>query len=349
MSNATTFVKLVAMMGLIVVLTTTLTGSGNSQWAALESSVSAGIDWPEFWNPFTQETVRRTAFADYPVGEYDLFGDGTVYWSGCADDGFNRSRCLAEQDGDESYVQINMTTAAPIGIFGASFNLSNPQFLEIDEADFRAVVITIQCKTVSEGTSVMAFYASYLQGGIFALSGFCPKDRYDNVVLRDEFPVGTTDPDPPFSGNPQAFILSGYVPDMTSGIGFNRGLVQARFSYFRIDIEFVSTATCEAPEGAWFPWIDNVACSIGQFASIVWKGIQLFGSAVAFILITAGVLLVFIGNIVANLILGLVEVSGSLFNLGAPSPAQEIIDVLVIAVIAFILFTLIALIRGTEG
>src|SRR3990167_865705 len=122
-----------------------------------------------------------------------------------------------------------------------------------------------------------------------------------------------------------------------------------RISSIRIDIEYSLAVNCEPPDGAWFPALDEVACAIIGFGNFVWKGIQLVGSGISFIILTLAGVIVFVGGIVVNLILGTLAVYATLFALGAPTPVQEIIDVLVIVSGAYLVFAVVSLMRGTEG
>jgi len=353
MANGTAFVKVLAVVGFIIILTTALTGSTPPAWTAVRNTIAAGIQWPSFWNPFTEEIVRESAFVEAPV---NLTGFSVQSVSGCENTSFGRAECLGSPDGDTSYIRMAVYNETYYGnsTFLLSHNWTNPRFLLINGPQLRKVQLTIMCLTeagTNTSTAKLLFDWNTFGNPVpSSIDGDCKKgEEYSTIVLTDTFQSGL--PDCAASCFPFTVTDHAYQADIISlaplfGV---LGNPVVRISYIRIDVEFSTSANCEPPEGAWFPALDEVACAIIGFGTFVWKGIQIIGSGIAFAILTLASVILFVGGIIVNILLGTVTVLGSLFALGAPSPAQEIIDVLVIAMAGFLVFVVVSLIRGTEG
>ena len=353
MSSGTTLVKVLALVGLLIVLTSAITGSTPPEWTAIRSSISAGVSWPAFWNPFTEEIVRESAYVEAPA---NLTGFSVQSVVGCENTSFGRAECLGEPDGDASYIRMAVYNETYYGNSTSLFrhNWTNPRFLLINGPQLRKVQLTIMCRTeagTNTSTAKLLFdWNTYGNPVPSAIDGDCKKgEEYSTIVLTDTFASGLPDCDAacfPFTltnHTYQADIIS-----LAPSFGV-LGNPIVRISYIRIDIEYSLAVNCEPPDGAWFPALDEVACAIIGFGNFVWKGIQLVGSGISFIILTLAGVIVFVGGIVVNLILGTLAVYATLFALGAPSPVQEIIDVLVIVSGAYIVYAVVSLIRGTEG
>lgn len=353
MSNATTFVKLVALLGVIVILTAALTGSGNPQWDAVQSSITAGVDFPEFLNPFSEQIMTYTSLANPPSElVYNSTGGApTVSFVGCDNTTADRISCINGTN-RSAYMQV-VTTGAATGRVRLSFNFTNPFFTAFNGSLLRTIRFTVSCHTTTPNDAFP-----------IALLGKFGEAPTTNAGWPTDCPV-SEEPRRTSQEFHQEFILlkvnaTGLTSsatlrmDLFFPFGLEPSLPPAgttvRVDYVKIEIGVAQADTgCKAPEGAWLPWADEIACAIGRFADFVWKGIQFLINGITFVLVTVAVVLIFIGGIISNLVLGVVNVAGTLFNLGAPSPVQEMIDVLVIVIIAFILIALIALIRGGEG
>ena len=367
MANGTTLVKVLALVGLLIVLTSAITGSTPPEWTAIRNSISAGVDWPTFWNPFTTEIVRKTAYADFPF-EYVVQAptNGTrAEFHGCVNTTLGRAQCLQTPDNDESYVRVPIIHPYKTGF---QFNYSDNAFKFIGGLSLRGITVTMQCRTEVNETSVLSFLFIFANVNPQNETqpqeiGFCPMgDLYQTFTFHRDFPGGVSypsDPDAaPFKapyevfGCPDCFRQFGLQTETFVSIDplvNNVGTPAARFTYFRIDVDYAVTEDCQPPEGAWFPVLDEVACAIINFGNFVWKGIQFISSGIAFIVLTLATVIIFVGSIVVNLILGTLAVYATLFALGAPTPVQEIIDVLVIVSGAYLVFAVMSLMRGTEG
>lgn len=362
MSNGLALAKIVAIIAVVIMFTAALTGTTPSEWTAVQESIAAGIEFPSFWNPFTEEIIRITAFADLPVryhssNGYDWNGE---QWIGCENTTSTRARCLATIDGDASFVRVPVDPESGFQT-GFSFNYSNQDFKNLNATRIRQVVITMHCRTEVNGTSALSFFTFFSYDIAFLDILTCPMSAaYGTIIKTIDFPNGM--PVPPLSsGTPFNDDEGFYDPGAAQfQIGTqqrldddpiieNVGLPNARFSYIKVEIAYATGDDCSPPDGAWFPVLDEIACAIINFANFVWKGIQLIGSGIAFIILSAVTLIGFIGGIIVNILIGTASVYGTLFSLGAPSPAQEIINVLVIAMAAYLIFIIVSIVRGTEG
>lgn len=355
MADGVAVAKIIAMLGFIVIFTAALSGSTPAEWTNAQNTIAAGIDFPEFWNPFSPDVIRVTAYTSHPFRfgfHWDTPETPYITMSGCENTTFSRSDCLATADADTSYLRFDEDAADDAGFF---YNYSNPQLADVTFASVRSIVVTLMCRTLPGESSPFAFHiilSDYFSdsGGTnasYEQEGFCPKgDTYQNIVFRREFEgdtcVGAACSNTifiPFGNRSAGYI---YQRDYQ-----NVGGPIALFTYLRLDVEYAVVSECRPPEGAWFPALDEAACAIMGFANFVWRGIQLVGSAIAFVILSVAAVLGFVGSIVGNLLLGAVSVYGSLFNLGAPSPVQEIIDVLAIAVAGYLILQIVFILRGS--
>jgi len=99
MASGIALVKALAVVGLLIVLTSAITGNTPPEWTAVRSSIQAGIVWPTFVDPFAEDLVVFTFAPGETVGD----DDETV---GCP--GGDSWLCLENDDGDESYVRVNL-------------------------------------------------------------------------------------------------------------------------------------------------------------------------------------------------------------------------------------------------
>lgn len=353
MGNGANLAKVLALIGIIILLTASITGSTPPAWTAIRNTIQAGISMPAFWNPFTEEIVHESAFVEAPT---NLTGFSEQSVSGCENTSFGRAECLGTPDGDTSYIRMAVYSEMFFGnsTFLLTHNWTNPGFLLINGPQLRKVQVTIMCLTETGGntsTAKLLFdWNTYGNPVPSAIRGDCKRgEEYSTIILTDTFESGLPDCDAacfPFTLTDH--IYQADIVSLPPSFGV-LGNPIVRISYIRIDVEFSRSSNCEPPEGAWFPALDQVACAIIGFGNFVWRGIQLVGSAIAFLILTLATVVLFVGSIIVNLLLGTVSVFGTLFNLGAPSPIQEMIDVLVIVSGGFLIFTVVSLVRGTEG
>jgi len=360
MSNFTVAVKLLIVFGLLSLLVGQMLG-GPSPFDDLQDTLALGVDLPEFNNPFTEQSVRLTAYADTPFrfGGDPFGGANPEDATGCANTTLERSACLAEQDGDNTYLSLFV-----VETFNArfQFNYSNPGFNTILDAQLRAITVTIQCRTITTNSSALGFYVQatpfqFAPEETYVQKLFCPKgNEYQEVSSRTDFPNGVITP----TGRPFVEIVG--VPDLQAEILTNRTLDHlgeeprnqtqntgdpiARFTYFRIDVDVALGSDCQPPEGAWFPFLDEVACSIANFGALVWRGILFVINGVSFILVSLGLILVFLGQVVFGLLLGVIAMATWFLTIDAPPIVQAIFGVFTVAAIAFPVLTVAQLIRG---
>ena len=319
MASGIALVKALAVVGLLIVLTSAITGNTPPEWTAVRSSIQAGIVWPTFVDPFAEDLVVFTFAPGETVGD----DDETV---GCP--GGDSWLCLENDDGDESYVRVNATSGELL------FMIAN---LPLNETrHITNVVLHVTCRTEDGEADATWRTGAYVPSGNALECGSFYREYSFSMskVPDDPFPAWTwTDLDAIDNAfgvevftDEAIFVTRAYVNVWTSG-----------------ELE------CDAPPGAWFPWLDETACAIGNGARLVFNALTWLANGFMWLGATVVSIILFVGGVVVNLILGTLSVYGTLFNLGAPSPVQEFIDVIVIVSAAYIIFVVVSLIRGTEG
>jgi len=353
MSGFLSVIKILAVFGILSLLIGLMFG-GTSPFDDLENTLSVGVSFPAFIDPFTEETVRITAFAQGPTDNNTNQDEYSVV--GCNDTNYERTECLLTRDGDTSYFRAEVDDSAAFNP-SFEFNYSNPQFTDVAAADLRGVTVTFTCRTLVSNSTAFPFDLIFASGGepnFTAIQGFlgsCPQgNTYSTVVLHRDYPDGVPDSSLPFQINSddegQALLIT------SSGGEFGNFTVTgepvAHFTYFRIDIDVVTGADCVPAEGAWFPIVDQIACAIINFASLVWKGIQYVINGISFIAVTVGVVLVFLGQVVFGLLLGIIAMATWFLTVDAPDIVKSIFGIFTITAIAFPILTVARLIRGSE-
>lgn len=362
MGNFSTAVKLLVVFGLISLLVVTMLG-GTSPFDDLENTLSAGVTFPEFSDPFTEETITFTSFIGNPVeGQVtNVTSFAGVSFHGCENVTLRRGECMGSPDKEESFVRLSVRE--DFFKSGISWNYSHGGFKNINSTTLRTVKITFQCRTEINETAEVnfrLFWSLASQNLSFQPVLSCPKsDSYQTVTWTASFPGGITPYDPfltPCVVNPpctgftqQAWIFT--EVNIQGGFGIpaitNTPGASARFSYFRIDVEVMVNTDCVPPEGAWFPALDEVACAIMGFANVVWKGINFLINGISFVLVTIGVVLVFLGQVVFGLLLGIINMAAWFLTVDAPDIVKSIFGIFTIGTISFVVLTVAGLIRGS--
>jgi hypothetical protein len=357
-SNFTVAVKLLVVFGLLALLVGQMLG-GPNPFDDLSETLTQGIDFPEFDNPFTEETILLTSFIGSPV-EGDATDDsdfGGVSFHGCENVTLRRGECMGRQDRDDAFVRL--TVRDDFSKSGFTWNYSNSEYKNIENTTLRSVKITIQCRTEVNATAELTFRLWWSMAG-FSLKNYpllvCPKSSsYQTVTWTNGFPNGITyDPFttpcavfPPCIGTTQQAWIFTAINMQTDPEVNNTPGASARFTYFRIDVEVSAESTCVPPEGAWFPALDAVACAIFSFANLVWRIGEFLINGISFIVVTIGVVLIFLGQVVFGMLLGIIEMATWFLTIDAPDIVKAIFGVFTVAAIAFPILTVAGLIRGT--
>jgi len=364
MSNFTVAVKLLVVFGLLALLVGQMLG-GPSPFDDLQDTLTQGVEFPQFNDPYSETIVRETAFAEQP-SEFSTEGgafDGGATAVGCTNTSLGLTDCLLTADGDGSYLRMpvfdyNPDTMLPGPYSHLKFNWSSQDFRDVPGPDIREVVMTIQCRTETVESSFAHFSLFFstwnnspdpqFQQSVF---GACPKTRgYSTLIIRVSFPNGVPDCDLtcfPFFNNEHPeqgnLLLIATSPD-----SFNQGNPVARFSFLRLDIAIVTPEdVCVPSVDAWLPALDNIACSIINFGAAVWKGIQFVINGLSFVIVSLGVVLIFLGHVVFGLLIGIVDMATWFLTIDAPDIVKGIFGVFTVAAIAFPILTVAGLIRGT--
>lgn len=341
---------LILILGIIILLANLLVT--NTAWDDLSAAVQ---NTPSFNNPFdATESTGGVNDSFVPIGDLDITEGGAFtdpQFSGCEESAFHL--CINTNDGNRSFVRFNFTTAAREMFL--YFNLTPPGVYNIEETTVAGYTIEISCRTLVNSTRAPFFsfvgvratdppLKSLSTGGGFRS---CPYGEGFTLVTISDFSGG-------YGGDFEEFVN-----------GFHSFLGASNFAFFdpeddgiqpehgatpeagTLDVSFVrisivlTTGLCRAPDGAWFPWAEEVACAIGNFGNTIWNGIVFVFNGLVYV----GSFIVYLGGI----LLGVIGLFAVLFDLGAPSPFQEIVDIAVITMMSFIVIFVVLAVRGGEG
>lgn len=330
MDDTSILVRLLFVLGVTFILVGTLTPGGDSAWNSFTDRIQ---DRPDFNNPFDRQEQRFTAFPDYPANIDNTTGQALPQLHGCTDTLVNVSYCINTPDGADTYIQFNSTDTAQI----VTFNWSRTDFASIPASRVVYIHVDIDCWTIS-GPS-LEFYIVWAWNLAGNNENSCPVADYPvRISLQFDCPNGCgTNTTFPWESHPFAMASIQHSANNTASAPS-----QARFTFLRIEIGVITTqsATCRAPDGAWFPWADEVACAIAQFGHVVWKGIQF---------VTNG--LIFTGQIVVYLITTIYEffalVAYFLAVPGAPVIVQALFTLIVVGMILAVILIVLGRVRGS--
>lgn len=225
---------------------------------------------PTFVNPFDEgnQVNRFTSVPTTPIR--NTTGSAPfVTWVGCSNTTSGRQFCVNSNDFDRSYFQVNFTNDEATA-HGFLFNITNRALQDATENNIRRYILTISCRTET-GERPAIFEAQVY--GVFSVSTLvCPFGDFHRIVFDKSTPGGIGAFGP---GNSDGQITFRNSDDIESGTPYE---ARVQLSFVMLEViegDTTSGTGCESPEGAWFPWADEIACAIGQFGQIVWKFILL--------------------------------------------------------------------------
>src|SRR3972149_1976981 len=323
-----------------------------SAWNDFGTAVANTPDWPTFVDPFAPTFVALTITPDSPT--YLKTSGGTAWpsnisWVGCENSTLGRASCINTNDLSTSYVRVYLNETSTFTGFQFYWNASVPGMIDLDHTMIRRHVWTVSCRVPSAATqpvldtSNVAFPIAPWMGGEAAKIA-CPVSGAFGTVTREvSWPAGTIDI--------TSYTADGADFDAVS-IFYSKapyGASVLDVSYINLQVYIATEATgCQAPEGAWFPWADEIACAIGQFGQIVAKGILWFFNGIVFVVTSIVVALAYIASVIVSFLTTAATVV--VFFIAVPNVppiVQAVIAIPFVIVGAVFVYSITTLLRGT--
>lgn len=326
MSDNTVAIKLIVVLATVILLAN-LMGIGGSPFASLQNALSIEPDLPTFQDPFLLR--EYLAFTSVPVANSSVIPSSDWLY-GCSLDYYYQ--CVESADGDDSFVRIPQNSVTYVKIRPPS---DVPEDLRVSR-----IVVDIQART--EYTNI-SFFASFNETVVVRI--FVPRE-----VSSDGIVDGILDT--PFlsltgSALPRFVFDWTDVPDeFWFGTPAAAGVRSIDVSFVRVNFFLFGPAECEAGEGAWFPWIDEVACAIGQGVEWLLTALQFVVNAVVFTLQYIAGWAIWLGTVIGAFISGTLGAMVWFLNIDAPDTVKAFFAIMQIAIIGFIFLVFMGMVRG---
>ena len=299
-----------------------------SPWEDLQVSLSTAPEWPVFYDPFVAEVL---SVVDIPFengtdvsGGFTDQPDSVV---GCAIADY--WKCVATNDGNESYIVMNGLTVGLYNAFAVNVTSRNFGARTIED-----VVLEVWCR--NNGTVQAQGILMIAEGAVFSTTfeTFCPiSDNFEPVIAHE-----ATNPSSGAQWN------AGTWENPTISVGPYSDTPASSdlwFTFVRLIIYYRVETVCT---GNWF---ENTGCQIGQFLNSFVKFFILIGSAIAYGILVIVTALTFVGGIIIGFFFGVYAIATFFLTIDAPPIVQAILGVMFFGIIAFILFLVVKLVRGT--
>ena len=344
--------KIVMVLGVVLLLSNLLTGASLSEWNNLRNTLEQGIDWPTFDDPF-DEPVQLSSYSFRPanlIHGVPPNAPQTVDFTGCSVIWI----CLRDFNGTDdnvSYVTLwrspfgqeppGVCAGAPDNCVDASFDL---EISALPGQTFKAGVAEIWCRTRNSAVPIDIFidaivqwntgagaYQSITAGSVNIAK--CPVGSFQKIsilIAADEI-VGDSSVQNERLTMTVEFWVNG-VDDVPVDISTVRLVSTYQFA----------EAGCTAGD-----FFANLGCQIGQFFEGFINGIIWVVNGIVFVGQVIFAAASFVGRIGLAAGQAIFASFAAIFNLGAPSPVQEIIDIAVIGMLVFLAFLFVMIIRGT--
>jgi len=328
LSETSVVAKIILALAVIMLFVNLIMPGQNPAWVGLQATLSTGLVLPTFTNPFDETYFSpRTSIVDEKV---TIQSFEVISFVGCENTTTGRVACLNTKDGDSSYVRTNR------GVFTWNWSASPG---DLDNTKIRRVRFTFLCLTEGNETAATTFGLNWGDALVASNLSCTIGDNYKTLTYDINTPTGIANPVSLFQTDAYIQIVETVAPYFPF----------IRFSYIEMEVSGeAQTAGCQAPEGAWFPWADEIACAIGRFGDQVYKGVIFFVTGVIFVGQVIYALLSFIVLVIGGFLFGLVSSLGWLLAIpGMPSIAQGFITVIVLGMIGFILLVVLKVSRGS--
>lgn len=329
MSEATTIMKVVSFFGICALFISLLVTDARlpstiTSWDTLTTTVTAGINFPTFSNPFQEEFLYGTL---KPIANGFLVPDVGLLF-GCTLASFYS--CLKSNDGDTSY-WISNATAGDISTVDTG-GLSGIETVT-------RIVINVYCRAT--GTSALPFRITVITGASYFLLPdvnqplFCPASA---SYTRISIALPNTNPETNLVWD-WVFIKTNWEFGIVSSDGSGNAI---RFTYMEAFV-YVSTA----PKCTAVSWWDDQACQIGRLVNTIITGFQFIFNTISFVILSVIAVTVFMVQVVFAVFTGLIGTAQFFLAFpGAPVPVQAFIASVFIGFITFVIYLTAKLISG---
>jgi hypothetical protein len=225
-------------------------------------------------SPTRDVTTRQDATTNCPV--LNATRQVCATFSGCDNTSAGRQNCLNDEINRKNFMEVS-TTQSTLPFLGAAvlfFNVSNTQaYANIPWDSVRYFKLTVVCQTIQGDTNVIWFMALGTMGnsGNFYTPVECPRSAITITTFEQVVPAGFHLAVPSFFYG----LDTGDSYEAAFSLGtWNESGVQPKARIYYINIQFSTDAPggsgCQAPTGAWFPWADELACSLSNFGNQVY-------------------------------------------------------------------------------
>lgn len=353
MSETGTMVRIVMALGMLFLIMGLLNPGDDAAWNNFQAATAQPVVIPKFDDPFQSRYAHVFSVNTFPTGS------GVHLSTGDCDDYVD---CLRRLDdafvifatGDFEGIPVNFTAdqsgadqfvysvIVRVSCFTVSFDEDNPT---------KEMAIAIPLSVIPEAAPININCPIYtpihppfnpatedLPVAIQTMTISWAKETSttSNIwgAVKDDagVSIAAIDPKsgPDYTSPPNNFqVYLGYV------------------AWEMFTAEDVSCAE-DTPEGAWFPWLDEVACNISRFTIEMVKGFLFIGRALWWVVSAAVAVVGFIGGVVVNLIIAVVTMLSLMFVIpGTPAIVQGLIDIILVGLIVFIVVTVVKLVRGS--
>jgi len=266
---------------------------------------------PSFSNPFDERISQNPALIDEGTNDPDVVTNpaGVPNCSGVT----AFYGCLTTRDGASSYVTDNAVDF--------QFNLREDSIPTNANLPVLEVIVLIQCRAVSGDSFQIILTDNNVVIQFNSLTVRCTSAEFTEVTIQNSFV-------------PTRPLVSMFSNGYVFFVGVSSSV---------IDVSYISVSYIigTEPECASADTLAYVGCLLSNFLNGVFRFFRLIVNAAVFL--AQG--FVYLGAI-------LVALSGVftvLFNLGAPSPFQEIIDIAVVGVSLVLVYDFVKTARGGGG
>lgn len=297
---------MVVFIGLLMVFISLISPGANAAWTNLQSSLQVGPQFPTYINPFTQikSYAGLIAVANGSNPPASTHNCPSNAWWQCLTPGAHSSSSWLTTTNSIN----NFTVRLSYGDSGVAFS---KQVLQMQ--------LSLGCNsTTLNGTSVEAIYLSPHANG----SG--PSTSLGVLTCSSSYPV--------------AYINGTQMGSLGLTLGSFAGqylFVQgnpANFDALSITLGMGDEILCAGKTG-----LDLIGCNVNAGVQLVSLVLVSIGEGIIFVLAWLGAIIVFIGQILFGVMLGLFASLLYFLNLpGAPTWVQGVIDAIFIGFLVFL-------------
>lgn len=360
MSETGTMIRIIMALGMLFIVMGLLNPGDDAAWKNFQAATNQPLNIPQFDDPFQERYAHLFSVKDDPTGS----ATPTVVSSQETPCG-NWEDCLKRPD--DSYVVYHIGNPGAVPLNFSADESGEDQFVY-------SFTVRVSCSTTAVGnlptipTQEMAIYISLsVLPEAEPILINCPFTReivsgdFGDIPAHDTIQFQTMTI--PWAKETSTTNVWGTLKD---DAGINIAAVNPRtgpayssppgdylvyFNYITFELYTASPISCadSSPEGAWFPWVDELSCNIGRFVLEMVKGFLYIGRALWWGISAVVAVVSFVGGIVFNFFIATLTMLGLMFAIvGAPLIVQAIVDVVLVGLIAFVVITLVKLIRGSQ-